>query len=100
MAEKATFRLPEWELIEMRERSRRERRSLNAVVADVIAIGLGKAPATSQREAVRAALGKMIVRPATAEYDPERFPPLGPIDLDEALDWTRSDRLDWTAGDP
>lgn len=92
MAEKATFRLPEWELAEMRERSRRERRSLNAVVAEVIAIGLGKAPATSEREAVREALGKLIVRPATAEYDPADFPPLQPIDLGDALDWTRGDR--------
>lgn len=92
MAEKATFRLPEWELAEMRERSRRERRSLNAVVADVIAIGLGKPPASSEREAVRAALGRRVARPATAEYDPDAFPPLEPIDLDEALEWTRGDR--------
>ena len=92
MAEKATFRLPEWELAEMRERSRRERRSLNAVVAEVIAIGLGREPVSSRREAVRAALGKLIVRPATEEYDPAAFPPMEPLNLDDALDWTRGDR--------
>src|SRR5260221_406331 len=43
--EKATFRLPEWEMEQMRERSSQERRSLNVVVAEVIAAGLVRPPA-------------------------------------------------------
>jgi hypothetical protein len=90
MAEKATFRLPEWELKEMRERSRRERRSLNSVVADVIAVGLGRAPAPEE-DAFAAALGPLLVRRATkmwtgADWDPS------PVQLTDALDWTRGDR--------
>jgi hypothetical protein len=89
--EKATFRLPEWELERMRERSRQERRSLNAVVSDVIARGLGQAPATPGQTAVVAALGPLLVRPAQQRYEHEDEEP-STARLTDALDWTRGDR--------
>lgn len=91
MAEKATFRLPEWELTEMRERSRRERRSLNAVAAEVIALGLGNAPDSDARASLREALGDFLVRPATKRWTGATWGP-SDVDLLGALDWTRGDR--------
>lgn len=89
--EKATFRLPEWELEEMRARSRRERRSLNAVAVEVIASGLGKAPA-DDRAAAHAALGKLIVRPRMQRYAGLPAGDPSPVSLLDALDWTRGER--------
>lgn len=90
MAEKATFRLPEWEMVEMRERSRRERRSLNTVAAEVIAIGLGRAPA-SEKPTLDEAFGKWLVRPARRTWAGADWEP-SPVPLLDALDWTRGDR--------
>jgi len=90
--EKATFRLPEWEMERMRERSRRERRSLNAVASEVIARGLGQAPEAAGQTAVAAALGPMLARPALEPYQrPDGGPP-AEVDLTQSLDWTRGDR--------
>lgn len=87
--EKATFRLPEWELASMRDRSRRQRRSLNAVAAEVIALGLGHAAAPAH--STLAALGPLLVRPALTGYVPPP-PPSKPVDLTGALDWSRGER--------
>lgn len=89
--EKATFRLPEWELERMREQSRQQRRSLNAIVAEVLARGLGQAPAAAGRTAVVTALGPLLQRPALTSYVPEAGAP-SPVSLTDALDWTRGDR--------
>src|SRR5260221_11423489 len=88
--EKATFRLPEWEMEQMRERSRQERRSLNVVVAEVIAAGLGRPPATPRLSALAAALGPQLDRPAKRPWTPS--PAGSPVPLLDALDWTRGDR--------
>ena len=90
--EKATFRLPEWELENMRERSRRERRSLNTVVAEVIAVGLGQPGAAPQGTAVAAALGPLLARPAKAPWAPSARRRRSPVQLTDALDWSRGDR--------
>ena len=89
--EKATFRLPEWELERMRKRSRQERRSLNAIVSEVIARGLGQDPAAPGQTAVAAALGSLLVRPAMGRYRQASDGP-SPVSLTDALDWTRGDR--------
>ena len=86
--EKATFRLPDWQLQRMRQRSREERRSLNAVVADVIARGLdAPAPGETPSETARA-LGPLLLRPARSA-DGSARPALSPVRLTGALDWTR-----------
>jgi len=90
--EKATFRLPEWELERMRARSRRERRSLNAIASEVIARGLGQAPEVAGQTAVAAALGSLLVRPALRRYESSGAEPAADADLIDALDWTRGDR--------
>jgi hypothetical protein len=91
--EKATFRLPEWELETMRERSRRERRSLNTVVAEVIATGLGRPPATAaSRTPAAISLGSLLARPAKSPWDPRARRPVSPVQLTDALDWSRGDR--------
>ena len=89
--EKATFRLPEWELERMRERSRQERRSLNAIVSEVIARGLGQAPGAPGQAGVASALGPLLVRPALHPYEQADQEP-SPVHLTDALDWTRGDR--------
>ena len=89
--EKATFRLPEWELERMRERSRQERRSLNAIVSEVIARGLGQDPAAPGQTTIAAALGSLLVRPALSPFQPTSDEP-SPVPLTDALDWTRGDR--------
>jgi hypothetical protein len=90
--EKATFRLPEWELEKMRERSRHERRSLNTVVAEVIAVGLGQSPAAPQHGATAAVLGPLLARPAKAPWTPPARRRRSPVQLTDALDWSRGDR--------
>ena len=89
--EKATFRLPEWELERMRERSRKERRSLNAIASEVIALGLGQAP-DAVGHATAAALGPLLVRPALQRYERLSGEQPTEVDLGDALDWTRGDR--------
>ena len=94
--EKATFRLPESLLQELRERAAEEGRSLNATAVDVIRQGLGRpAPVNPELQEV---LGSMIARPAMKKFDPVTFAlrakELEGIDVDlaAALDWTRGDR--------
>jgi plasmid stability protein len=94
--EKATFRLPESLLEELRERARSEGRSLNATAADILRQGLGR-PVPIHDE-IGDALGSMVVRSATVAFDrrafDERARLIGPIrgDSDEDLDWARGDR--------
>ena len=87
--EKATFRLPEWEMRRLREQSERQGRPLNAVVIDVIARGLGDQP--YEQELLRA-LGGMVARPALAPYEPQAADGVARPDLTDALDWTRGER--------
>ena len=75
----------------MRERSRQERRSLNAVVSEVIARGLGQAPSAPGQTAVAASLGPLLVRPALQAYEREEGE-ASTVDLTDALDWARGDR--------
>lgn len=88
--EKATFRLPEWQLNRMRQKSREERRSLNAVAADVIAHGLGNAVEGIERSAATRALGPLLLTPARAAYRPGPRTP-SPVQLTDALDWRRGE---------
>jgi hypothetical protein len=88
--EKATFRLPEWEMRRLREQSERQRRAMNSVVIEVIARGLGEQP--HEHELLRA-LGTMVVRPALGPYQPARSEGEGTRPpLTDALDWARGDR--------
>ena len=89
--EKATFRLPEWQLQRMRELSTDEHRSLNSVAADVIAHGLGEAPQHAERAAAARALGPLLLTPARAAYVRGRTAP-SPVPLIDALDWSRGER--------
>jgi hypothetical protein len=91
MAEKATFRLPEWEMEKMRELSRRQRRPLNTVAADVIAAGLQQAAASPDAVPLDVALGRLLVRPATRPWTGATWGP-SPVQLTDALDWARGDR--------
>jgi hypothetical protein len=77
---------------QMRERSRRERRSLNVVVAEVIAAGLGRPPATEGHSALASALGPLLHRPAQRAWAPAPGAAGSPVPLTDALDWTRGDR--------
>ena len=92
---KATFRLPEQLLEELRQLSEHEGRSLNATAIDALWRGLGR-KVTDQD--VSAALGSFVARRATAAYQPEEVAQevaaLGPIarGLSEALDWTRDEQ--------
>ena len=88
--EKATFRLPDWEMSRLRQQSEQQHRALNEVVIEVIARGLGEQP--HEQEVLRA-LGSMVARPALAPYreqvpDDEATRP----NLTDALDWARGDR--------
>ncbi|HXM56646.1 MAG TPA: hypothetical protein VOB72_14715 [Candidatus Dormibacteraeota bacterium] len=88
--QKATFRLPDWEMTRLRQQSERQHRSLNEVVIEVIARGLGEQP--HEHELMRA-LGPMVARPALSPYmeqasgDGSDRP-----NLTDALDWARGDR--------
>jgi hypothetical protein len=88
--EKATFRLPEWEMERLRQESRRQRRPLNAVVIEVIARGLGGQPG---EDGMLRALGSLVVRPPLAPYVPAPHDD-EPVEagLDEALEWARGER--------
>lgn len=91
--EKATFRLPRWEMDRLREESRRQRRSLNSVVTDMLARSLGDDAPTHQ-DLLRA-LGPMVRRPARNRYAPistEQDIDEERVTLTDALDWTRGDR--------
>jgi hypothetical protein len=88
--EKATFRLPEWEMRRLRQQSERQRRALNSVVVEVIARGLGEEP---QAHEVLHALGSMVARPPLGPYEPPpREDEPEDAQLTEALDWARDDR--------
>ena len=89
--EKATFRLPEWQLARLRARSRREHRSLNAVVAGVIAAGLAAGEQGDERASLVRALGTFLVTPAGRGLPPLTHEP-SPVSLTDALDWTRGER--------
>jgi hypothetical protein len=91
MVEKATFRLPDWELEKLRERSRREGRSLNTVAAEVIAAGLGQTGAAAERMPLNVALGHLLARPARRSWTGPASAS-SPVPLLDALDWTRGDR--------
>jgi hypothetical protein len=94
--DKATFRIPEPLLDELREKARAEGRSLNATALDVLRRGLGKPP-TIHAE-IREALGSMVARPAVRRFDPIAFRQqlgqlgLPPGDPDQDLGWAREDR--------
>jgi hypothetical protein len=91
---KATFRLPDRLLDELRSRSEREERSLNSVAVDVLWRGLGHDAGDDAFERV---FGSLIFRPATRAYDPELLAgwlsevPVEKRDLSDALEWTRGD---------
>ena len=89
MPEKTTFRLPEWEMEEMRALSRRQRRSLNTVAADVIATGLRHAP--EEQASLAVLLGPLLARPAQRRWTGATWKP-SPVKLTDALDWTRGER--------
>jgi hypothetical protein len=84
---KITLRLPDWEVAELRERGRVERRSMNTVAGDAIARGLAGRDASA--DDLRA-LGSMVARPALRAHSPGEGPPRA--ELDQALDWTRGER--------
>ena len=92
---KATFRLPDELLQELRRRSQEEGRSLNETTIDVLWRGLGRDRLS--RDPARA-LGSFVAKRTTASYEPvavhEAVAPLGDSvrGLDEALDWTRQER--------
>lgn len=91
---KATFRIPDPLLEELRKRSRQEGRSINAVVVDSLRSGLGKRPVNPKLEEI---LGPLIAKPATRTYtigDAERALAELPVharDLREAFEWTREE---------
>jgi hypothetical protein len=93
---KATIRIPDYLLEVLRERSREEERSLNLVTIDVIKRGLGH---VESQETVQEILGDLIVKPAIGTFDLQRLREqlahidMSQWDLQEALDWTREDRI-------
>jgi Arc-like DNA binding domain len=94
--DKATFRIPEPLLDELREKARAESRSLNATALDVLRRGLGK-PSPIEAE-IREALGSMVARPAVSRFDAialreqvRRLEVPG-RDPDQDLAWARDDR--------
>ncbi|MGI8968114.1 MAG: hypothetical protein ACR2GA_03310 [Chloroflexota bacterium] len=92
---KATFRIPAPLLEELRQRSRQEGRSINAVAIEALRVGLGSDVINPDLHDI---LGPLIVKPATSTYtvgDVERG--LAGVsdqarDLWEALEWTRGER--------
>src|SRR5579859_4548564 len=66
---KTTLRIPDFLLEKLRERSRDEGRSLNAVAVDTLTRGLGLNTGTSGLAEI---LGDLVARPATKKYDRER----------------------------
>jgi hypothetical protein len=92
---KTTLRLPDPLLVELRERSRQEGRSLNATAVDALWRGLGVEPADRELNAI---LGSFIAERATTTYEPRRVEErLAQLSdnarhLGEALEWTREDR--------
>jgi hypothetical protein len=87
--EKATFRLPGWQLDRLRAESEQQQRSVNSVMIDVIARGLGQ-PSDSG-DLVRT-LGPLVARPPLAQHEFNLEPVVLQPKLDEALDWGRGDR--------
>lgn len=92
---KATFRLPGPLLEELRQRSRQEGRSINAVAIDALRLGLGSGVTNPDLHEI---LGPLVVKPATGVYtagdveralagvsDPAR-------DLWKPFEWTRGER--------
>jgi hypothetical protein len=94
--EKATFRLPEWEMRRLREESTRQHRSLNLVAIDVIARGLGDSAEAEPDADLVKVLGSMVARPPLFPYEPELFDEDEDddeeVDLLETLDWVRGER--------
>ena len=92
---KATFRLPEALLDELRRRSEREGRSLNSTAVDVLWRGLGQEAVDDE---VSRVLGSFIARPALKPYDPDALAAHATArgeearGLLEALEWVRSDQ--------
>jgi hypothetical protein len=92
---KATFRLPDSLLEELRHRSLEEGRSLNTVAVEVLWRGLGKEPVPSSLVEM---FGPLIAQPATRRYnDAEARQLLAGISedarhLSDALDQAREDR--------
>lgn len=91
---KATFRLPDPLMHELRERSKQEGRSLNTIAIDALWRGLGRGFVDDDLSRV---LGSFVAERASATYQPEKVE--GEVaqlsenarDLSEALDWTRGD---------
>ncbi len=92
---KATFRIPAPLLEELRQRSRQEGRSINAVAIDALRLGLGSDVMNPDLHEV---LSPLVVKPATSVYtagDVDRG--LAGVsnharDLWEAFGWTRGER--------
>jgi plasmid stability protein len=94
--DKATFRIPEPLLDELRQMARAEGRSLNATALDVLRRGLGK-PSPIDAE-MREALGSMVAQPAVRTFDAIAFREqvrrleVPRRDPDQDLAWAREDR--------
>jgi hypothetical protein len=92
---KATFRLPEPLMDELRRRSEDEGRSLNSTAIDVLWRGLGR---EVPEDDVTRVLGTFIVRPALKRYDPDSLAAHATARGEEArglldaLEWARSGR--------
>jgi hypothetical protein len=92
--EKATFRLPEWEMRRLREESTRQHRSLNLVVIDIIARGLGEPAETEPDTDLVRVLGSMVARPPLFPFEPEprEEGDDDEVNLTDALGWARGER--------
>ncbi len=92
---KITIRVPDELHEDLLQRSREEGRSMNATAVAAMWKGLGRELPSEDASSV---LGSLIVRRATAKYDPEAVADLrkqlgeAAYGLDEALEWTREDR--------
>jgi len=79
---------------ELRERSKREGRSLNAMAIDAMWRGLGRGFVDDELSRV---LGSFVAERASVTYQPEKVKEQvaqlseDARDLSEALDWTRGD---------
>lgn len=89
---KTTLRVPDEILDELRLRSQKEGRSLNATAVDALRRGLGRTqPATSASDV----LGSFVDQPASTDFDYEalmrRLDGIDTSGLEEALEWTRGE---------
>jgi hypothetical protein len=89
---KATFRLPDELMQELRRRSQEDGRSLNETAIEALWLGLGREWESGDPAE---ALGSFVAQRATAPYDPDALRraltplPNSARELDKALDWTR-----------